>query len=519
MTVYLVGAGPGDPGLLTRRGAALLARADVVIHDRLVHPSILELAPPSAELVDVGKRPDDPRGGGGATRQMAINALLVEHGRAHHTVVRLKGGDPFLFGRGGEEVEALTQAGVAWEVVPGVTSAFGVPAAVGIPVTHRGLASSVTVVTGRVGDPTAPGGVDWAGLARLDGTLVVLMGMVTKAEIAAALLAAGKPADTPTAVIANGTTPQQEVVRTTLGELARVDLASPAVIVIGPVVALGAVASPASPDRPLTGRTVLITRAGTRGQGLADLLERAGATVLDVPLTAQRDPSDGGAALRSAAAAVTAGDYRWVILTSLNAVHRFMAELRDARALGSTLVAAVGPATADALRMEGVEPDLVPPEHWTPSLIDAFPDPDPDTASGTEPGTGNRVLYPVADRAPNLMVDGLTEKGWVVDRIEAYRTVALAPSDPALLEQMARADAVMFTSSSAIAAYTDLNDQHGQALPVPGVVVCIGPTTTASAEAAGLANVVTAHGASAEGLVSALVHHLDHLDEASADGS
>jgi uroporphyrinogen-III synthase len=197
-------------------------------------------------------------------------------------------------------------------------------------------------------------------------------------------------------------------------------------------------------------------------------------------------------------------------------VHRFMAELRDARALGATLVAAVGPATADALRMEGVEPDLVPPEHWTPSLIDAFPDPDPDPEPGTDPGAGRRVLYPVADRAPNLMVEGLTQKGWVVERIEAYRTVALAPSDPALLDQMARADAVMFTSSSAIAAFTDLRDEQGQALPIPPIVVCIGPTTTASAEAAGLANVVTAHGASASGMVSALVHH---LDQASPDGS
>ena len=239
MTVYLVGAGPGDPGLLTRRGAKLLSQADVVIFDRLVHHSVLALAPASAELIDVGKRPDGQQPGTG--RQAEINRLLVARGRqSHHTVVRLKGGDPFLFGRGGEEVEVLTRAGVPWQVVPGVSSAFGVPAAAGIPVTHRGLSSSVTVVTGRVGDPTAPGGVDWDLLAKVGGTLVILMGMQTRTEIADALQRGGKPADTPTAIIERGTTSTQRVVRTTLGALADVDLGSPAIIVVGPVAALGA---------------------------------------------------------------------------------------------------------------------------------------------------------------------------------------------------------------------------------------------------------------------------------------
>ena len=218
MTVYLVGAGPGDPGLLTRRGAKLVSQADVVIFDRLVHRSLLALAPSSAELVDVGKRPDAAQSGTG--RQAEINRLLVVHGRQSHTVVRLKGGDPFVFGRGGEEGDVLTRAGVPWQIVPGVSSAFGVPAAAGIPVTHRGLSSSVTVVTGRVGDPTAPGGVDWDVLAKVGGTLVILMGMQTRTEIAGALQRGGKPADTPTAVIERGTTSTQRVVRTTLDRLA-----------------------------------------------------------------------------------------------------------------------------------------------------------------------------------------------------------------------------------------------------------------------------------------------------------
>ena len=265
MTVYLVGAGPGDPGLLTRRGAKLLARADVVLHDRLVSPAVLDLVPPTARLIDVGKDPDTP--GGGLGRQEEIARLLVEHGRTSAVVVRLKGGDPFLFGRGGEEVELLARAGIPWEVVPGVTSAFGAPAVAGIPVTQRGLASAVTVVTGRVGEPGGSGGPDWEALAGTEGTLVILMGMTTRAAIADALMRGGRAPETPVAVIERGTTVAQRVARTTLAGLAGVELGSPAVIVIGPVAALGA-DGPARPrqDR-CAGRTVVVTRSGRAGSG------------------------------------------------------------------------------------------------------------------------------------------------------------------------------------------------------------------------------------------------------------
>jgi uroporphyrin-III C-methyltransferase len=232
MTVALIGAGPGDPGLLTRRGAELLGRADVVIHDRLVAPELLELAPIGAELIDVGKLP------GESDRQAAINAQLIEQGRSGRRVVRLKGGDPFVFGRGGEEAEALRQAGVSYEVVPGVSSAFAAPAAAGIPVTHRGLASSVSVVTGHEGDGSAPVAVDWDALGRSGGTLVILMGMSERARIADELIASGRGADTPVAVVHWGTTPQQKVAHSTLGELATDQLPAPAVIVVGPVAGL-----------------------------------------------------------------------------------------------------------------------------------------------------------------------------------------------------------------------------------------------------------------------------------------
>ncbi len=232
MTVYLVGAGPGDPGLLTRRGAELLGAADVVVHDRLIAGELLELAPPGASLIDVGKVP------GASEAQAAITVRLIELGRTGQRVVRLKGGDPFVFGRGGEEAEALGKAGIAYEVVPGVSSAFAAPAAAGIPVTHRGLATSVTVVTGHVGDPSAPGGVDWSSLGRAGGTLVILMAMSERSRIADELVRSGRDGATPVAVVHWATTHRQQVVRTTLGGLAAVQLPAPSVIVVGPVAGL-----------------------------------------------------------------------------------------------------------------------------------------------------------------------------------------------------------------------------------------------------------------------------------------
>jgi uroporphyrinogen III methyltransferase/synthase len=499
MTVYLVGAGPGDPGLLTRRGASLLAEADVVLYDRLVHHSVLALVPESAELIDVGKRPDGTSAGGpdpaaSAARQEEVNRLLIEHGQRSHCVVRLKGGDPFVFGRGGEEVEALTRAGVRWEIVPGVSSAFGVPAAVGIPVTHRGLSTSVTVVTGQVGDPISA--VDWEALAKVDGTLVILMGMMNRADIAAALQRGGKPASTPTAVIERGTTSKQSMVRTTLDQLATVPLGSPSVIVVGPVAALGA---EQVTGLPLSGRTVIVTRSGPGGHDLVDALHRAGADAIEVALTEQAGPRDGGAALRAAALGV--GGYRWVVFTSANAVSRFMGELHDARALGTTLVAAVGPSTADALRRTGVEPDLVPADHRALGLVADFPQ--------FAPGPfGDQVLFPCADLAPPTIPDGLAAKGWAVHRVEAYRTVPLPPPAPAFLETMSQADAVVFLAGSAAEAYADLVGPDGTALRVPPLVLCIGPSTAESARGLGMPRVEEAGRPSTPAIVDALIGYL-----------
>src|ERR1039458_5910500 len=293
----------------------LMARADVVVYDRLIDHSLLALAPQGALLIDAGKRPAEEIGsaqvgsGIGAARQDDINALLVTHGRSGATVVRLKGGDPFLFGRGGEEARALSEAGVPWEVVPGVTSAMAAPAMAGIPVTQRGLSTSVTVVTGQVGDETRPVGVDWESLARANGTLVILMGMATRGEIARRLQAGGRPADEPVAVIEWGTTTHQRVARTTLGDLESVRLGSPAVIVVGAVASLGL----GSLDLgPLHGRSVVVTRAPAQAGALSRTLRAAGAHVIELPVIEIADVPEERQSLQRAADAVA--DYERVAI-------------------------------------------------------------------------------------------------------------------------------------------------------------------------------------------------------------
>jgi uroporphyrinogen III methyltransferase/synthase len=493
VTVYLVGAGPGDPGLITRRGAEVLAAADVVLYDRLVDVRLLDLVPPGAVLVDVGKRPGAPR------RQDEVNALLLEYAAGHDTVVRLKGGDPFVFGRGGEEAAALVEAGVPFEVVPGVSSAFAVPASAGIPVTQRGVSSSVTVVTGHVGEPGEPGAVDWDGLARAGGTLVVLMGMATRAEIVRRLVAGGRAPDTPVTVVHAGTTPKSEQVRTTLERLVEVALDPPCVIVIGPVAALDLRPPPDDAGRPLAGKRVVVTRPKERAASLVAALERVGASVLELPVIAVVDPPDGGAALRAEAA--RASSYDWIVFTSAHAAARFSDALRDGRALGTARLAAVGVATADALASRHLAVDLVPVEHSAAGLVEAMAPP-----SQTE---GGRVLFPRALRARDVLAPGLRAKGWDVIEVDAYETVGAATLDPAaldpaVLDAAAGADVVVFASPSSVTNYAALMSGR----PLPATVACIGPVTAEEARHAGFDVSVVAQEPGAAGLVHALCAHV-----------
>ena len=476
MTVYLVGAGPGDPGLLTRRGAELLARADVVVHDRLSEISLLDLAPEAAERIDVGKSP------GGPVAQDAINALLVERGRQGQEVVRLKGGDPFVFGRGGEEAQALAEAGVPFEVVPGVSAAVAVPAYAGIPVTHRTLSTSFTVVTGH-SRHAVDDDVDWDALARAADTIVVLMGVAHRGEIAARLQAGGLAADTPVAAVRWGTRPGQRTVRTTLGELAGAVLEPPVTIVIGKVAGL---ALRWFAGRPLFGRKVVVTRARAQASNLVARLSALGAETVELPTIEIADPADGGKALREAAGRVAT--YDWVAFTSVNAVDRFFAHLHDARAFGRAAVAAIGPGTAGALRTHGVVADLQPASAVAEALVESFPS-----------GAG-RVLLPQAAAARRVLAEGLEAKGWQGDVVEAYRTVPARPSDDALAAA-AKADAIAFTSSSTVTSWLALAGTGA----LPPVVACIGPVTAATAAEHGVPVTVVADEHTVEGLVDALV--------------
>jgi uroporphyrinogen III methyltransferase/synthase len=490
VTVYLVGAGPGDPGLLTRRGAEVLGRAEVVLFDRLVDPRLLGLAPVEALRIDVGKRPGQPR------HQDEVNALILEHARRGSTVVRLKGGDPFVFGRGGEEAEVLLAAGIHFEVVPGVTSAFAAPASAGVPVTHRGMSSSVTVVTGHVGDPAAPGAVDWASLARAGGTLVILMGMAARAEIARRLVEGGRSPDTPVLVVHRGTASAQASVRTTLAGLAAVDLGPPCTIVVGPVAALDL----RSPARgPLTGLEVVVTRPRAQAAELVSALAEAGATVIELPVIAIVDPPDGGRALRAEAA--RAESFDWVVFTSSNAVERLVGLLRDGRALGGVRLAAVGAATARALAAHRLVADLVPDDETAHGLVAAMPDA---PSGGSRPG---RVLFPRAREAQEDLAPGLRHKGWEVTEVEAYRTVP-AGADEGIgkdeLDAASGSDVITFTSPSSVKRYAAL----AAGRPPPRIVACIGPVTADAARAAGFRVDVVAADHSVEGLVVALVAHV-----------
>ena len=483
MTVHLVGAGPGDPGLLTLRGAAVLRAAHVVVYDRLVHPSLLDLAPETAERVYVGKQP-----GRAEMSQDDINRLLVDYGvDAERTVVRLKGGDPFVFGRGGEEAEALAAAGVVFAVVPGVTSAIAAPAYAGIPVTHRGVSTHFTVVTGHE-DPTKDeAGVDWAALARTGGTLVVLMGAGHVADIARRLLDGGLAPDTPVAAVRYGTLPTQRTVRATLATVGDAGVEPPSAIVVGAVADL---ALSWFENRPLFGRTIVVTRAREQASELRARLEALGADVIELPAI-EIDP-----------VAVTVPDltaYEWLVLTSANGVSAFFerglyAAGHDARALAGLRIAVIGPGTEAALTRHGLRADLVPDRFVAEALLDAFPAPSAKAA---------RVLLARAEQARDVLPDGLQEKGYDVDVLTVYRAVRADP-DPAAVERVlgGGVDAVTFTSSSTV---TNLLDVVGD-LPDPQpLVVSIGPVTSKTAVDQGLRVDAEAERHTIDGLVDALI--------------
>lgn len=482
MTVYLVGAGPGDPGLLTVRGAEVLRQADVVVYDRLSVGPLLDLAPPAAERINVGKHP------GHATMPQAdICSLLVERGRAGQVVVRLKGGDPFVFARGGEEAAALLEAGVEFEVVPGISSALAVPAYAGIPLTMRHSSTLFTVITGHE-DPDKGGELDWESVARLGGTIVILMGIGRLPKIVGRLIDGGLAPATPAAAIQWGTRAQQKTVRATLATLVDHDLQPPSTIVIGKVAALDL---SWFESKPLFGRRVVVTRPAHQAAELSDALRRRGADPVEVPAIAIVDPPDGGAGLAEASGRLDR--YDWVVVTSPNGAERLLRCLPDARALGGVRVAAIGPSTAAVLARGNIRADLVPDRYVAEALLEAFP---PPPAGGRRPAS---VLLVRAEVARDVLPDGLRADGWEVDVVAAYRTVPAEVGDAAR-GAVAEADVITFTASSAVTSFVGAVGAGG----LPPVVACIGPVTAATAEELGVHVDVVAREHTVPGLLRAL---------------
>jgi uroporphyrinogen III methyltransferase/synthase len=489
--VYLVGAGPGDPGLMTRRSLELIADADAIYYDRLIPPGALDGAGEDAELIYVGKQPGVP-----SVPQDEIGERLIEAARAGRSVVRLKGGDPFVFGRGGEEGEALRAAGVEFEVVPGVTAGVAATAYAGIPVTHRDDASAVAFVTGHEDPEKAETALDWGALAAFPGTLVFYMGVKRLGENAAALIASGRDAEEPAAAIERGTWAGQRTVTATLGKIAqaveREAIKAPALIVVGAVAARREALAWLE-RRPLHGRTVVVTRARAQASGLAKTLRGLGATVVELPAI-RIESLIGTDEVHDAATAIA--DYDLVCLTSPNGVKLLFEALaqagRDARALSGATVAAIGPGTARALAAHGIAADVIPERFVAEALVEALSDVDVQ---------GKRVLVARAAEARDVLPDALRERGGEVDVVALYETMREAPHEAAV-EAAQDADYVTFTSSSTV---TNLTEALGGRFPARARIVSIGPITSATVREAGLEVAVEADRHDIDGLLAALL--------------
>lgn len=499
--VYLVGAGPGDPKLLTLRGKECLEQADVVLYDYLANPSLLEHAPPKAERIYVGRR-----GRGHYCQQSEINALLIGHARAGRVVVRLKGGDPFVFGRGGEEAEAVAAAGLPFEVVPGVTAAVAVPAYAGIPVTHRTLASTLTIVTGHEDPSKGESVLEWPRLATVDGTLVFLMGMLNLPHIVNRLASEGKPLTTPAAVIRWGTRATQRTVVGTLADIAeqasRAGMEPPTIIVIGEVVRLRPQLNWFE-QRPLFGRRILITRAKEQAGEFADLIAAFGGESILCP-TIQIQPPDTWEPVDRAIRDMAR--YNWVVFTSLNGVAPFMERVRlqgfDARLLAGKRLCCIGPRTARELARYGLHADLIPPEFQAEGIIEAL------SGAGL---TGQQILIPRARVAREILPQQLRAAGAFVEVVAVYQTVRPDVELSHLLESLEarRIDMITFTSSSTVTNFAELFADSAQMRQAVGEtpVACIGPITANTAREHGLHVQVMPGENTVPALADAIVRH------------
>ena len=496
----MVGAGPGDPDLITVKGVQCIKKADVVVYDYLAAPSLLAYAASDAELIYVGKK-----GGDHTLPQEGINALIVEKAKAGKTVARLKGGDPFIFGRGGEEAEVLIAAGVPFEVVPGVTAAIGASAYAGIPLTHRDFTSNVAFITGHE-DPTKPtSSIDWQALATGIGTLVFFMGVKNLPSIVDNLITHGRPAETPVAVIRWGTTPRQRTVTATLATIAdtvrQSGIKAPAIIIVGNVVSLRSTMQWFE-RRPLLGQRIVVTRAREQASDLVRQLTEAGAECIQCPTITVAPPSDWSPL---DTAIDTLDQFAWIVFTSVNGVEFFFQRLfskgLDVRALGHMKTASIGPATAARLRSYGLASDIIPKSYRAESVVEAF---------GNMPINGAGILLPRAMEARSVLPEELTRLGAMVSEVTAYETHQVDDGGDALVSRLeaGTVDMVTFTSSSTVKNFHRLLPADRiETLMEPVTVASIGPITSQTARDLGFKVAIEAQSYTIPGLVEVILDH------------
>jgi uroporphyrinogen III methyltransferase/synthase len=497
-TVYLVGAGPGDAGLLTMRGAELLGRADVVVYDALVNPDLLRLAPKSAEVIYGGKRAKDH-----AIPQEGLNQLLVAKAKEGKTVVRLKGGDPYIFGRGGEEAEELAAAHVPFEVIPGVSSIVAGPNYAGIPLTHRDHCSTFTVITGHEDPTKEESALDWNQIARLPGTKVILMGVERISALASSLIAGGMPPQTPVGMVRWGTTGRQQSIEGTLETIARVvaetGFKAPAVTVIGDVVKLRKKLNWAE-QRTLFGQRIVVTRTREQASALSHELAERGADILEVP-TIRIDAPDDRQALIEALAGI--GEYDWIVFTSPNGVAQFFdyffKSYEDVRDLGALRIAAVGPATAAKVKEFHLKVDLMPERFVASEIAAAF--------KKFQSVENVRMLLMRAQVANPELVSALEEMGAIVDDVAVYKTVPETEDRNGAAARLEEEGAnwITFTSSSTVENFHARFDLPALLKKFPAMkTVSIGPETTKALTKLGLTPAVEAKPHTIEGMLKAI---------------
>lgn len=498
--VYLVGAGPGDPGLITVKGLECIKQADVLIYDFLASPVLLKQAPENSEIIYVGKKE-----GVHTLAQDRINTLIIEKAKSGFTVTRLKGGDPFIFGRGGEEAEELFKAKIPFEIVPGVTSAIAAPAYAGIPLTHRKFTSTLAFVTGHEDPAKEKSSIDWAALAKGIGTIVFLMGVKNLPNITSQLVSHGMPSDTPVALIRWGTTPRQITVTGTLDTIVErvktAGLKAPAIIVVGHVVTLSETMKWFE-NRPLMGLRIVITRSREQASELVKRLSDLGAECLECPTIKVVPPDD----FKSLDMAIeNLSDYDWLIFTSVNGVifffERLFAKGMDVRVLNNLHTAVIGPATAKRLFDFGLKSDIIPESYRAESVVKAF---------AKVNIKGKKILLPRAKHARSVLPKELTKMGAVVDAITAYCTEAVQDNADLMLTRLKErtVDLITFTSSSTVKNFHDLLPPEDLDNLMKGVTIAsIGPITAETARDLGFDVHIIAESFTIPGLCQAIEQH------------